>query len=189
MGIGSVGGFLIVDTPAVLLHNRNTLDNQHQFTNLPSWESLTKTGREFMYDYDARGSLAPRDIVARSIEAEMKKWGEPHVFLDITHQSKEHILEHFPTIFEKCLSLGIDISKEQIPVTPAAHYLCGGIWVDEHGRSTIQRMYACGECSSTGLHGANRLASNSLLEAAVFGHRIAEDALQRLDSIHFHKIS
>lgn len=144
-----------------------------------------KKGREFMYDYDERGSLAPRDIVARSIDAEMKKWGEPHVFLDITHRSKEHILEHFPTIYEKCLSVGIDITKEQIPVTPAAHYLCGGILVDEFGRSSIQRLYACGECTSTGLHGANRLASNSLLEAAVFGHRIAEKALQEVESLYF----
>ncbi len=144
-----------------------------------------RQGREFMYDYDERGSLAPRDIVARSIDAEMKKSGEEYVYLDITHKPKEFILNHFPNIYEKCLSLGIDISKDYIPVTPAAHYLCGGILVDEFGRTSIKNLYACGECSSTGLHGANRLASNSLLEAAVFGNRISSDALAIVDNIDF----
>jgi L-aspartate oxidase len=144
-----------------------------------------KVGKEFMYDYDERGSLAPRDIVARSIDAEMKKSGEEHVWLDITHKPKEFILQHFPNIYEKCLSIGIDISKDYIPVTPAAHYLCGGILVDEYGRTSIKNLYACGECSSTGLHGANRLASNSLLEAAVFGNRISSSALEVVDSIDF----
>jgi L-aspartate oxidase len=144
-----------------------------------------KFGKEFMYDYDERGSLAPRDIVARSIDAEMKKTGEEYVNLDITHKSRDLILEHFPTIYEKCLSIGIDMAKDYIKVTPAAHYLCGGIWVDTHGRSSISGLYACGECSSTGLHGANRLASNSLLEAAVFGHRIAIHALSEVDNLQF----
>ncbi|MGL4631105.1 MAG: L-aspartate oxidase [Leadbetterella sp.] len=142
-----------------------------------------KFGKEFMYEYDSRGSLAPRDIVARSIDAEMKKTGEEYVYLDITHKPKEFLLEHFPTIFAKCNSIGIDISKDYIKVTPAAHYLCGGILVDENGQSSIQNLYACGECSSSGLHGANRLASNSLLEAAVFGHRIALHAVEKVDRL------
>ena len=146
-----------------------------------------KSGREFMYDYDERGNLAPRDIVARSIDAEMKKAGEPHVWLDITHKPKEMILDHFPNIYEKCLSIGIDISKDWIPVVPAAHYLCGGILVDEAGESTINNLFACGECSSTGLHGANRLASNSLLEAAVFGNRIASKALENIEGVEFNE--
>ncbi|UBM60649.1 L-aspartate oxidase [Marinilongibacter aquaticus] len=140
-------------------------------------------GREFMYDYDERGSLAPRDIVARSIDAEMKKSGEEYVYLDITHQPKELILHHFPTIYKKCMTLGIDMTKDYIPVTPAAHYLCGGILVDQLGQSSIQHLFACGECSSTGLHGANRLASNSLLEAAVFGNRIAQTALEHIEHV------
>ncbi len=144
-----------------------------------------RKGEEFMLGYDPRGSLAPRDIVARSIDAEMKKTGDDHVYLDISFKSKELILQHFPNIYEKCLSIGLDITKDQIPVVPAAHYLCGGILVDEMGRSTINRLFACGECSSTGLHGANRLASNSLLEAAVFGHRIAHEALEDFDSLSF----
>ncbi|WP_257667364.1 L-aspartate oxidase [Parapedobacter tibetensis] len=142
-----------------------------------------RNGESFMEEYDERGSLAPRDIVARAIDSEMKKSGDEFVYLDITHRDKEEILKHFPNIYAKCLSIGIDMSRDYIPVTPSAHYLCGGIMVNENGRSSIRNLYACGECASTGLHGANRLASNSLLEATVFAHRIYEDVVEKIRNI------
>lgn len=135
----------------------------------------TRDGQPFMHKYDRRESLAPRDIVARAIDNEIKTRGDEHVCLDCTHLDPKGFVDHFPTIHEKCLQMGVDPLKDPIPVVPAAHYLCGGIRVDVRGRSSIERLYACGECSCTGLHGANRLASNSLLEAMVFAHRICDD--------------
>src|SRR6476469_4123142 len=135
-----------------------------------------KSGEAFMEKYDARKDLAPRDIVARAIDSEMKIGGTEHVYLDCRHMDKEKFIHHFPNIYEKCLSIGIDPMLHFIPVAPAAHYSCGGIKTDEWGRTSIKNLYACGECASTGLHGANRLASNSLLEAMVFGHRAYIDS-------------
>ncbi len=143
----------------------------------------TRDGKEFMHKYDARLSLAPRDIVARAIDNELKLSGEDYLFLDCRHLNKNELINHFPTIYAKCLSIGIDISKDMIPVVPAAHYTCGGIKVDAYGRSSILNLYASGECSSTGAHGANRLASNSLLESLVFSHRASTDAVNQFQNI------
>ncbi|WP_460571717.1 L-aspartate oxidase [Flaviaesturariibacter terrae] len=140
-------------------------------------------GEAFMERYDDRRDLAPRDIVARAIDNEMKIGGTEHVWLDCRHMDGEKFREHFPNIYEKCLSIGIDVAKDMIPVSPAAHYSCGGIKTDEWGHSSIANLYACGECASTGLHGANRLASNSLLEAMVFAHRCYLDAARRIESL------
>jgi L-aspartate oxidase len=143
----------------------------------------TMNGEEFMHKYDERGCLAPRDIVARAIESEMKNNDDHHVYLDVRHKDSAEIKAHFPTIYEKCLSLGLDITREMIPVVPAAHYLCGGIKVDSNGLSSIKNLYAAGECSSTGLHGANRLASNSLIEAVVYADAASRHAISIINEI------
>jgi L-aspartate oxidase len=130
-------------------------------------------GTRFMPAHDERGELAPRDVVARAIDFEMKKRGLDCVYLDISHQPKAFLLEHFPTIYARCLELGIDIAKRPIPVVPAAHYTCGGVVVDQTGRTDLAGLYAIGEATYTGLHGANRLASNSLLECMVYARAAA----------------
>ena len=145
----------------------------------------TLDGKEFMHKYDKRLSLAPRDIVARAIDNEMKLRGDDHVYLDVTHKDAEETKRHFPNIYAKCLSLGIDITKDYIPVAPAAHYLCGGIKVDLNACSSIQRLYAVGECSCTGLHGGNRLASNSLIEAVVYADAAARHCMDNIGHYSF----
>ncbi len=145
----------------------------------------TLDGQEFMHKYDPRLSLAPRDIVARAIDKEIKLRGEDHVYLDVTHKEPEETKRHFPNIYQQCLSIGIDITKDYIPVAPAAHYLCGGICVDLNGQSSIRRLYALGECSCTGLHGGNRLASNSLIEAVVYAAAAARHILETFERYDF----
>ena len=146
-------------------------------------------GEAFMERYDARKDLAPRDVVARAIDNEMKINGTEFVYLDCRHMDQEKFREHFPNIHAKCLSIGIDVSKDMIPVSPAAHYSCGGVKTDEYARTGIKNLYAAGECASTGLHGANRLASNSLLEAMVFAHRAFADTVNRFKTASVNLVS
>lgn len=145
-------------------------------------------GEEFMQKYDKRLSLAPRDVVARAIDREMKIHGLKHVYLDVTHKDAEETKHHFPNIYAKCLSIGIDITRQMIPVCPSAHYMCGGIKVDLNARSSISRLYAVGECSCTGLHGGNRLASNSLIEAVVYAQKAAQDSVARIEEYDFNDL-
>lgn len=144
---------------------------------------LNSDGVPFMQEYDSRGDLAPRDIVARAIDDQMKRRGDEYVLLDITHRDAEFIKSRFPTIYKRVAEFGFDLCKQPLPVVPAAHYCCGGVYSDEFGRSDLHRLYTAGETASTGVHGANRLASNSLLEALVFSHRAAEHTLASLDSL------
>jgi len=145
----------------------------------------TIDGKEFMHKYDERLSLAPRDIVARAIDNELKTRGDDFVYLDCRHIDRKAFIEHFPNIYEKCMKLSIDPFINMIPVVPAMHYLCGGILVDKDGQSSVKNLFAVGECACTGLHGANRLASNSLLEAVVFAHRAAKTSVEKLSLLHF----
>ncbi len=136
-----------------------------------------------MHRYDERVELAPRDVVARAIDHEMKRMGVDCMYLDISHRNTNFIIEHFPTIYARCLQLGIDISRDPIPVVPAAHYTCGGVMIDRHGRTDLPGLFAIGEVSCSGLHGANRMASNSLLECVVFARSAYDDIMQTLPDL------
>ncbi len=142
---------------------------------------VRRDGSSFMEQYDPRGSLAPRDVVARAIHEELLSTEEPCVWLDISHKPADWIRDRFPGIHQRCLQYGIDITREPLPVVPAAHYSCGGVAVDLEGRTTLRNLYAVGEVACTGLHGANRLASTSLLEALVFGHAAGQDVIAQLE--------
>lgn len=179
IAMGSRAGALIQDMEFVQFHPTALYESGITTTFLVS-EAVrgfggclqTKSGERFMLKYDAQGDLAPRDIVSQSIDIELKKSGESCVFMDCTHLDIMTFKRHFPMIYERCKSAGIDVAKDRIPVAPSQHYVCGGISVNKNGESSIKNLFACGECSRTGLHGANRLASNSLLEALVYSDRI-----------------
>lgn len=150
---------------------------------------IDRRGHEFVYDFDERGPLAPRDITARAIDSVMKKHGDPFVYLDISHRDAEFIQHRFPTLYKTCLQFGFDMARAPVPVVPAAHYSCGGVVADVDGRTAMPGVYAVGEVASTGLHGANRLASNSLLEASVCGHRAAEEIVRVWKQVNVSEIA
>ena len=181
---GTVKDMEFVQFHPTVLHNPNETHPAYLITEaMRGYGGILKlpNGEEFMHKYDERLSLAPRDIVARAIDKEMKIHGLDHVCLDVTHKDPAETRRHFPNIYQKCLSIGIDITQDYIPVRPAAHYMCGGIKVDLNGCSSIDRLYALGECSCTGLHGGNRLASNSLIEAVVYAETAALHSLEHID--------
>ena len=185
-GCGAV--YLTTSFHPTVLHNPKETHPAYLITEaMRGYGGILKlpTGETFMEKYDERLSLAPRDIVARAIDKEMKIHGIDHVCLDVTHKPAEETRHHFPNIYQKCLSMGIDITTDYIPVRPAAHYMCGGIKVDLNGQSSIERLYALGECSCTGLHGGNRLASNSLIEAVVYADAAAKHSLQHFDEYDY----
>ena len=181
---GTVADMEFVQFHPTVLHNPKETHPAYLITEaMRGYGGILKlpNGNTFMEKYDERLSLAPRDIVARAIDKEMKIHGLDHVCLDVTHKDPAETKKHFPNIYQKCLSIGIDITTDYIPVRPAAHYMCGGIKVDLNGQSSIERLYALGECSCTGLHGGNRLASNSLIEAVVYADAAAKDSLKHVD--------
>ena len=185
---GTVADMEFVQFHPTVLHNPKETHPAYLITEaMRGYGGILKlpNGETFMEKYDERLSLAPRDIVARAIDKEMKIHGLDHVCLDVTHKDPAETRHHFPNIYQKCLSIGIDITTDYIPVRPAAHYMCGGIKVDLNGQSSIERLYALGECSCTGLHGGNRLASNSLIEAVVYADAAAKDSLAHVDLYDF----
>ena len=185
---GTVADMEFVQFHPTVLHNPNETHPAYLITEaMRGYGGILRlpNGESFMEKYDERLSLAPRDIVARAIDKEMKIHGIDHVCLDVTHKDPAETRHHFPNIYQKCLSIGLDITTDYIPVRPAAHYMCGGIKVDLNGCSSIDRLYALGECSCTGLHGGNRLASNSLIEAVVYADAAAKHSLAHVDEYDF----